>query len=51
MNIFDSDVKGSEISTIVLPKAGSKKVCSAVLVTVRWGEVVVYSIVHNNFDR
>ena len=38
MNLFDSDVKVTEVSSIVVPKTGSKKICSAVLVTIKWGE-------------
>jgi hypothetical protein len=38
MNIFDSDLKDTEVSSIVLPKDGSEKICSAVQVTVKWGE-------------
>jgi hypothetical protein len=38
MNIFDSDVEVMEISSVVVPRAGIKKICPAVLVTVKWGE-------------
>ena len=41
MTIFDSDVKVTEVSSIVVPKSGSKRICPAVLVTVKWGEVLL----------
>jgi hypothetical protein len=38
MNVFGSDVKVMELTSVVVPKTGDKKLCSAVLVTVQWGQ-------------
>jgi hypothetical protein len=38
-NVFDSDAKVKEVSSIVVPRSGAKGISSAVRVTARWGDV------------